>query len=152
MREKQLFLQPTTRIAATGYSAHKDWSIAIDMQIARIISTLDVYTVKGKRHREGVTITGRRIQRVPRRCSATTTTMTRRRRSHNRRSSVIKMKNYALLRLSPSTVSVWIETVASALRSAAGSDQLDSFVRKCRGKSRTKWNSFNTTRRYINSS
>lgn len=47
-----------------GYNAHEDWSIAIDMQIARIISTLNVRRQR-ERHQGGVTITGRRFQRVP---------------------------------------------------------------------------------------
>lgn len=41
----------------------EDWSIAIDMQIARIISTLNVRRQR-ERYQGGVTITGRRIQRV----------------------------------------------------------------------------------------
>lgn len=46
------------------YNANENWSVAIDMQIARIISTLSVRRQR-KRHQGGVTITGRRFQRVP---------------------------------------------------------------------------------------
>jgi len=69
--------------------------------------------------------------------TTTTTTMKRRRRPHNRWSSVIKMKNYALLRLSSSsTVSVMDRNGCICAMVSCGSDQLDSLVRKCRGKSK----------------
>lgn len=55
-----------TPITATSYD--EDWSIAIDMQIARIISTLNARRQR-KRHQGGVTTVEGRIQRVPRRHS-----------------------------------------------------------------------------------
>lgn len=96
-RKTVTFIQATTPIAATNYNEY--WSIAIDMQIVRIISTLNVCRQR-KRHLGGVTITEGRIQRVPRHIQRMTR---RKKRSYNRWSFVIKIKNYALLRLFPSS-------------------------------------------------
>lgn len=62
-RKTVTFTQATTPITATSYN--EDWSIAIDMQIAYIIRTLNVCRQR-KRHLGGVTTTEGRIQRVPR--------------------------------------------------------------------------------------
>lgn len=55
----------STQATITATSYNKDWSIAIDMQIARIISTLNVRCQR-KRHQGGVTTTEGRIERVSR--------------------------------------------------------------------------------------
>jgi len=62
-RKTVIFTTDDTDNRHRGYNTREDWSIAIDMQIARIISTLNVRRQR-ERYQGGVTITGRRIQRV----------------------------------------------------------------------------------------
>jgi len=62
-RKTVIFTTDDTDNRHHDYNTREDWSIAIDMQIAPIISTLNVRRQR-ERYQGGVTITGRRIQRV----------------------------------------------------------------------------------------
>lgn len=113
-------------------SYNEDWSIAIDMQIARIISTLNARRQR-KRHQGGVTA----LQKGEfKGCHADiqNDNEKERKRSRNQWSSVIKMKNYALLQLSPSSSTVYTDRngcICAFVVSCKGQwGQLDSLVRK----------------------
>lgn len=127
-----------------GYNAHEDWSIAIDMQIARIISTLNVRCQRERGIREVWPLQEEDFKG----CHVHSTATKRRRRPHNRWSSVIKMKNYALLRLSPSRPPSPHGSKRLHLRHGQLRVRPIRLSReKVPGKERAKWNSSSTTRR-----